>query len=371
MKPVIDAEFSKAIPPLSAEEYALLEESVIREGCRDALVVWAGHDILLDGHNRLRICEAHGIPYVTTPIELADREAAADWIDANQLGRRNLTPDQASLLRGRRYNRVKGGQGGDHKSKYQNDTLIDQAARLATQHGVSAPTIKRDGRFAEAVETLEKFFPDIEERVMTGDVASRQAVIGEAKKVEQSNVYQPVAATIFSHRSEEYDTPAHVLGLARAVLGVIDLDPASNHEAQKGVRAARYFTKDDDGLLYPWKGRVWLNPPYGKTAGKSNQELWSQRLVDEYQNGEVTEALLLVKAALGYKWFEELFRLWPVCFMRDRLSFILDSGEDDGQSKQGTAIFYFGENFMRFAQTFRPMGRIIPPEAELDATLYG
>jgi len=72
----------------------------------------------------------------------------ADWIDANQLGRRNLTPDQMSLLRGRRYNRAKGKQGGDHRSKYQNDTLIDTAARLAKEHGVSAPTIKRDGQFA-------------------------------------------------------------------------------------------------------------------------------------------------------------------------------------------------------------------------------
>jgi hypothetical protein len=53
--------------------------------------------------------------------------AAADWIDANQLGRRNLTPDQRTLLIGRRYNRTKksahdggkgksrsGGQSGHH-----------------------------------------------------------------------------------------------------------------------------------------------------------------------------------------------------------------------------------------------------------------
>ena len=185
-----------------------------------------------------------------------------------------------------------------------------------------------------------------------------------------SNIYQPVEATIFSSRSEEYDTPSHILEIARSVLGQIDLDPASNEEAQKNVQAVAYYTKEQDGLKQEWNGKVWLNPPYGKTEGRSNQELWSQRLKREYLDGNVTEAILLVKAAVGYKWFEELFRDWPVCFLRERLSFILEDGNDEGQSKQGTALFYFGNNFMCFATAFRGLGRIIPPEDELNATLF-
>ena len=195
-----------------------------------------------------------------------------------------------------------------------------------------------------------------------------QAVVTE---MQTGNVYQPIAATVFSFKSEEYDTPAHVLEVARSVLGGFDLDPASNISAQQTVKAAAFYTKEQDGLSQPWAGRVWCNPPYGKTNGKSNQELWAQRLIAEYEVGNVPEAILLVKAAVGYKWFEELFRDWPVCFLRERLSFILDSGDDDGQSKQGTALFYFGPDFMRFAQAFRGMGRVIPPEAELNAALFG
>lgn len=72
----------------------------------------------------------------------------------NQLGRRNLTPEQVSLLRGRRYNRTKTSHGGDHKSKDQNDTLINSAETLSHQHGVSPRTIERDGQFANDVEKL-------------------------------------------------------------------------------------------------------------------------------------------------------------------------------------------------------------------------
>jgi len=143
---IIDKEFQSLIPPLSTEEKLQLEENIKIEGCRDTLITW--HGILLDGHNRFEICRRLNIPFRTMGIELPDRDAAADWIDKNHLGRRNLTPDQMSLLRGRRYNRAKKAQGGDHKSKDQNDTLINQADRLAKEHGVSPATIKRDGKIA-------------------------------------------------------------------------------------------------------------------------------------------------------------------------------------------------------------------------------
>lgn len=69
---------------------------------------------------------------------------------ANQLGRRNLTTDQRSDLRGRRYNLTKkandGSRGNQHSGKLQSDTCLpDTATALAEQHGVSRATIIRDG----------------------------------------------------------------------------------------------------------------------------------------------------------------------------------------------------------------------------------
>ncbi len=85
-----DAEFENLIPPLTTEEYNGLEASLIDEGCRDALVMWK--DIILDGHNRLKICCEHGIVFSIVQVKhIASRQEAKVWIIRNQFARRNLT----------------------------------------------------------------------------------------------------------------------------------------------------------------------------------------------------------------------------------------------------------------------------------------
>ena len=86
---VIDEEFKQLIPPLTEEEYKGLEASIISEGCRDALIVWG--DILIDGHNRYKICSSHNIPFQTIQKNFNTRDEALLWIMSNQLSRRNLS----------------------------------------------------------------------------------------------------------------------------------------------------------------------------------------------------------------------------------------------------------------------------------------
>jgi len=97
----IDPEFRDLIPPLTPDEYAGLEASIKREGCYQPLVLWDG--ILVDGHNRLKICNKNSLPYTTIEMDFPDRLAAQIWILMNQLGRRSLSKtariDLANLLK--------------------------------------------------------------------------------------------------------------------------------------------------------------------------------------------------------------------------------------------------------------------------------
>jgi len=89
MEIIIDSEFKALIPPLAADELRQLEENILRDGCRDPLVLWDG--ILIDGHNRHEICTRHGLPFETVEIQFESRAHARIWMRHNQAGRRNLT----------------------------------------------------------------------------------------------------------------------------------------------------------------------------------------------------------------------------------------------------------------------------------------
>ena len=165
---IIDPEFKALIPPLAPEELAQLETNIIKDGCRDPLVVWG--KILIDGHNRHDICTRNGIEFDTVEMQFADRDAVMDWMDANQLGRRNLSPDAFKLALGRRYNRTKktkaeaGSIGGSSKDQIDTCLPINTAAKLAAEHSVSEATVKRAGKFAEEVAAKPELQKAIAER---------------------------------------------------------------------------------------------------------------------------------------------------------------------------------------------------------------
>ena len=162
----IDPEFHRLCPPLSDDEYAQLEANLLAEGCREPLIVWEHEAILLDGHNRHAICQAHGVAFTVSPLSLPSREDAINWIINNQLGRRNLTPEQKSYLRGKRYNEARKAEGRPEKL-YQNDQVSSTRKHLAAEYHVGEATIARDGQFATAVDTLdEQVRADIRETVL-------------------------------------------------------------------------------------------------------------------------------------------------------------------------------------------------------------
>lgn len=171
---------------------------------------------------------------------------------------------------------------------------------------------------------------------------------------------------IMSQDSEEWYTPEEYIVLAREVMGGIDLDPATSLIAQQWIRATVAYTVEDNGLAQPWLGRTWLNPPYNKQGDRdSNAEIWSNRLIGEYQAGRVSQAILLVSNKAGYRWFENVWDQALACFARDLIGFIRPDGVRPGKAKVGSVFFYFGPNLARFAEVFGRIGRVVNSEGNL------
>lgn len=153
----IDKEFQARIPRLKPSELASLEASIVAEGCREPLVVWSREgkdDVLVDGHNRLSICEEHGIPFKTHRMEFDSRADVVDWMLRHQLGRRNLSKEAAADVVGQVYNERKTVQGGD-RQKPQNEVFDGNAAKaVAAELGVGRATVERSGAYAESIDRL-------------------------------------------------------------------------------------------------------------------------------------------------------------------------------------------------------------------------
>ena len=156
----IDPEFQSKIPPLTFEELNLLETNILEEGrILSPLIVWNG--LIVDGHNRFAILKNHPeIKYTVLEKEFANRYEAIVWICKNQLGRRNLTPEQRKYLIGKQYEAEKQSNGGDRKSSAkksvgQNDQLIGKKhtrLRIADENNVNESFVRRAESFANGVD---------------------------------------------------------------------------------------------------------------------------------------------------------------------------------------------------------------------------
>ena len=87
--PVVLPEMEQLLPPLSAEQFSALEGDILENGCYAPIIV--NEDmVIVDGHNRFRICEKHGLPYKMLAFSFADLLEAKQWALDTQKGRRNL-----------------------------------------------------------------------------------------------------------------------------------------------------------------------------------------------------------------------------------------------------------------------------------------
>lgn len=171
MNITIDKEFRGLIPPLTAEEYAGLEKSILEEGCRDALITWNG--VLVDGHNRYEICQKHGMTFRTQEKAFDSREDAIDWIIDNQLNRRNLNDSQRRYLMGKQYERMKKRQGGrsDRTFGEGKNSTPKTAEKLAEAYKVNEKTVRDNGKYAKAIDTIAENHGDaVKNMVLSGNI---------------------------------------------------------------------------------------------------------------------------------------------------------------------------------------------------------
>ena len=148
----------------------------------------------------------------------------------------------------------------------------------------------------------------------------------------------------FSSQTDQWTTPLEIIELVGRVLGKIDLDPCS--ESGKKVPATKHYMSG--GLDKAWKGKVYMNPPYGDVLGQ-----WIEKLIEEHEGGEVVEAIALVPSRTDTKWFRAC-KAYRRCFIFGRLKF----GGAVNSAPFPSMAAHLGRGGRKFAKVFGSIGDI-------------
>lgn len=185
----------------------------------------------------------------------------------------------------------------------------------------------------------------------------KEYILSNTKKfsyltIQQARKLLPDYKGVLSSERSNWYTPKKYMDAVHGVMNGIDLDPASCPDANKTIRAKKFYTKEDDGLVQNWHGRVFLNPPYGR-AGPD----FIEKLYNEY-GSTISEAIVLVNSsATDANWFQPMFE-GIICFTDHRIDF--DSPhEKPTSSTHGSCFIYFGPNEEKFAEIFSRFGNVV------------
>ena len=184
-----------------------------------------------------------------------------------------------------------------------------------------------------------------------------QETVGQGDELTSVGLRRIAQGGHVRHNSGEVEwyTPSYIVEAARAVLGAIDCDPASSDIANQTIKAAQYYTVDNNGLTQQWGKRVWMNPPYSQPLVVE----FCKAFLDRLESGEITAGCVLVNNATETAWFQGLAdAAVAICLLRGRVKFLDISGKAIGAPLQGQIVLYYGSDRAAFSKAFAELGSV-------------
>lgn len=349
-------------PMMNSQEFMDLKADIADNGLREPIWMYQGK--IIDGRNRYRAC-------VDLGIEPDFREWPGDgdivkFVLSLNLIRRHLNESQRAMIAARVAN-LQIGKPVANSVNSQNNVSQERAADMLQ---VSPWTVNK------AKRVFEQAVPDLIHAVEEGRVAVSAAAhvatlpaewqrvivdndqvsdaAREIRQGKQEAIEERVKPHVsFNSGNNEWYTPAEYIEAARAVMGSIDLDPASSEIANRTVKATVFYSAESDGLSKCWDGHVWMNPPYAsELIGR-----FADKFTGHFTDGDIAEGIVLVNNATETGWFQTMLRCASaVCFIRRRVKFVDLNGNPSGAPLQGQAILYFGSRQDVFSRNYSQFG---------------
>lgn len=365
---------------MNTEELQALAADIDEHGQLETVKILQGD--ILDGRNRWLAMTKYGRIHKSPRTEEVNPKSPIAFVLSENEQRRHLTTSQRHaagaealpFFEAEAKKRQREGQGKGGKTAGRGRAKDSFSADLRETFGskASADAAKAVGTKPRGVEQANrvkkhgspKLFDAIKNNIVSTDTAER-ILKKTSDKTEQERLLKAVCDSKQATRVKclsgevEWYTPRRFLDAAMEVMGSIDLDPASSQEAQKHVKATKYYTLEQNGLDKPWWGNVFLNPPYRASVIQQ----FVRRMVEMYAAHAITQGILLTNNATDTEWFHQaMLPASAICFTKGRIRFIQvinGEAEEKNNPTNGQTFFYFGKREKTFAKVFGEFGTLV------------
>ena len=405
----IDDEFKNLIQPLTESEFKQLEDDVLQNGIINPVIVIrdeaSNNFTIIDGHHRHQIATKHSLSIPLREMKFSSRDDVEFWIVKNQFARRNLSTFSKALLV-LKMKPVISKRAKENQLAALKQNTVDRSVRFdQTVDGVNTRTIMAEmagvsiGQMTKIELIANEASNEMKQAILNGDLsinkvyeelrAEKSPLNSNPAQLESVNNQEEIKAPqqpespsnqneletenaalkdeIEELKRKAYNpqgtgnneryTPPEIIELVREVLGSIDLDPASCSIANETVKAATFYSADDDGLSKEWTGKIFMNPPYSKDL--------IEKFVDKLIDSSFDEAITLTHNCTETNWGSKLLKnATAVAFPIGRIDCKTPSG-DGGSPKQGSMICYFGNNTKKFIDVFSRIGNCLTNERRI------
>jgi hypothetical protein len=324
------------LPPLSPDQYEGLRANVAVNGVLVPIFVDSNgpRRNIIDGNYRKQLADEFGYACPEIVLSNLEDEEKRTLARALNLARRQLNTEQKRAIIADQLGETPGWTN----------------RRVAKMLGVSHPTV---ASVRAELESSGKIFHHPTRECSDGRLqpASKIAYSSFVCNVPQLD------RTLDEKPEVERYSPPWIVEAARKVMGAIDVDPASCERANKVVKATKFFSQKNNGLRQHWRGRVFLNPPFGH-----EWRAWAVKLMEEIEAGRTKQAFLVAPGAVLWvvaaPWFRPLLR--GSLFLPDERIEYLNPRSNAWQDVcLGSFCVYYGPQQKRFAKVFGSKGAIL------------
>ena len=333
---------------LSDTEYQELKTDIEKNGIINKEIIIYENEIL-DGWHRYKIASELNLLDTIDLVQLSPAINPTDYVVSQNLYRRHLTASQRAqiIVEANEYSK---NHGGDRKTQVFSSSKwnLKNTQQLAEKAQVGAASIDRAKRVSDFGRSDE---------VISGEKSAGEIIKeerGKREKAEQELEAIKNKNKFMGHTTGEYEwyTPKEYIYAVKAVLGEIDLDPASSEIANQTVLAKKIYTENDNGLDKTWTGKVFMNPPFKSELIKQ----FVPKLINHYLQNDISEAILLTDSCTETAWYQDALKTASAyCHPKGRLKFYNPLGKIQVPQRPQT-FFYFGNNPHKFCEIFSSKG---------------